>query len=192
MKNKPKTGGGNGPDQKKKGKGKGKPVSGLMAGLVNAGFLTEKSARKIRREQREDVRDLKKQHGHEAVEEQQRSRQAALEDAKRQHRAREARSMKVAEQRDAATRITDLLRHRVNASGQRQFFFVRDDRVIDFIEVDDQALRRLGDGALAVVRGPAARPGDYMLFVNDARLHELRTLAPELVLFPKQRKQPAM
>ena len=54
MKKKPKAGDGKAPDKKKKTKGKGKPVSGLMAGLVNAGFLTEKGARKIRRDQRDE------------------------------------------------------------------------------------------------------------------------------------------
>lgn len=167
---------------KKKKKDK-KPVGGLMAGLIKAGVVSQKDARKIRREQREEVKAEKKAHGHKGVEELEKRKLeelAALAEA-RKDETRQAEAARV--ERSRRERLRRLLGSGLFAAGRRRFYFVRPDRFIDFVEVDDMTVRQLEDREVIIARDPARRAGDYVLLAKSW-LGELRELAPELVLFP--------
>jgi hypothetical protein len=166
-------------DKKKKNQG-----NALMAGLINAGFLSEKAGRKIRREQRVELKEVKKEHGHKGVEELEKQKLADLQKLQDEKKAQTADAEKARKAKERVERIEALMRDRIYAGGNRKFYFLRKDRVIDFINVDPNIERQLSYREVAVVMPNDKRPGDYIILPVNSKLHELRSLAESMVLYP--------
>lgn len=165
-------------------KKKEKPVSGLMAGLVKAGFISPSDARQIKREQKEEKKQIIKEQGYEGVIAAEAAKLQELERLAAEKR-RETQLAAEAQQAEARVeKIAQLTRDRLHAGGNRRYYFVRKDKVVDFVDVDDGTQRLLGDGQAAIIWGDSGRPGDYWIMALNSKLHELRQLAPELILHP--------
>ncbi|MDF1661748.1 MAG: DUF2058 family protein [Planctomycetota bacterium] len=168
-------------DKKKK---KNLAEGSLMAGLVNAGFLSEKGARKIRREQRVEQKEVKKEHGHKGIEELQRQKQLELIKLAEEKKAQTQAAEKLRKAQERQERIQLLTRDRIHCGGNRRFYFRRKDKVIDFVDVDPNIDKQLGFREVAIVHGENNRPGDYLILPVNSKLHELRSLAEDMVLYP--------
>ena len=166
-------------------KKKKKQAGGLMGELLKAGVVSEKQARGIRREHRDEVKKIKKEQGlsgnHEAEEH---KRQAQLKLVEEKQKREQARQKQLHAEQNRR-RLETLLRGRVAAGGNRRFYFVRSDKVIDFVEADDSTVRQLGSKEAVIVQKLEPRAGDYWILPNTTKLHEIRSIAPEMVLFPQ-------
>lgn len=156
----------------------------LMAGLVNAGFLSEKGARKIRREQRIEKKEVKKEHGHKGLEELERKKQQELLQLAEEKKAQTQAAEKLRKAQERQERIQLLTRDRLHCAGNRRFYFLRKDKVIDFVDVDPNIDKQLGFREAAIVHCENSRPGDYLILPVNSKLHELRALSEDMVLFP--------
>lgn len=152
---------------------------------MKAGFLTEKDARKIRREQRQERKEAKKAGGFAAVEELERQKKEDLLKLREQQKQETQENQAQHEQRERKKRIQTLLRNRLSVGGNRRFFFQRPDRVIDFVDVDPDSHRKLSFQDVAIVRKPKGRPGEYYIMPKSSKLDELRGLDQDIVLYPR-------
>lgn len=166
---------------KKKKKSKG----GLMDGLISAGFVSEKDARKIKREQRQERKAAKDEGGHDAVVALERQKAAELLRLQEEKKARTRKAEDERKAQEKAERLTELTRDRYSLGGNARFYFILPDQYIDFVEVDDQASRQLSHEEAAVIQMPGARLGEYVVLPANSKFDELRRIAPELVLFPR-------
>jgi hypothetical protein len=169
----------------KKKKSNKKQAGGLMAGLVNAGFLSEKGARKIRREHRQERKEAKKEHGHKGIEELERQKQAELLKLQSDKKIQTQNAERTRKAQERLERIQSLLRDRIHSAGNRRFYFLRPDKVIDFVDVDPQLESQLGFKEAAIVQQEGAKPGDYMILPVNSKLHELRGYSEKMVLYPR-------
>lgn len=169
----------------KKKKKKNLAQGSLMAGLVNAGFLSEKGARQIRREQRQEKKEVKKEHGHKGLEELQRQKQLELQKLADEKKAQTQAAEKLRKIQERKERIQTLTRDQIHCAGNRRFYFLRKDKVIDFVDVDPNIDKQLGYREAAIVHREGDRPGDYLILPVNSKLHELRALSEEMVLYPQ-------
>lgn len=173
--------------KKKKSKDKkdsgAKPVSGLMAGLVNAGFMSEKQVRGVKRGHRKERKEARAEHGHKGIEALEAAKARELKEQLKQSQEESRSADQKVQRAQRKERILELRRRGLAVGGRRRFYFVRADRVIDFVDVDDGSQGALCRRELGVADGPDS--GDeYRLLPIGGLLDELRQIAPELILFP--------
>jgi hypothetical protein len=166
----------------KKGKGKkGKPLTGLAAALVKSGHLSEKTAKKITREQRREDKAL----GREAVAEREaeKQRQAEAERAAEAAAAREREAGKLAD--EALLRVHRLILSKQLSGpggGRRWFFAARDGRVL-FLDLADDVAGLLANGGAGIVEGAGVGSAEHVVVAGETTLEALRAIDADLVRF---------
>jgi uncharacterized protein YaiL (DUF2058 family) len=139
-------------------------MSDLREQLRKAGLVSDKQVRQAKHQERihraevgqQGLQEERAQRGEEFRKEQeeQRRKDQLLEESRRHQRAEEDR--------------LQLLRNRIRAGwireatgGARRFFFVAGGGRITFLDLTDQAVRRLQGGSAAIIESRGAVRGDY-------------------------------
>jgi len=160
-------------------------MGSLRDQLVKTGLADDKRARQLAH----DEKARKNKLGREGIS----AEQHAAEEARRARdearrttdRAREAERLKLAGEHEQLARAAQLLRDhalRDGIKGPRRFHFVTRGRKIPFLELSEDAAKRLEAGQVAICEIPGASPEDFVLVAADIARRLSETHA-EFVLF---------
>lgn len=160
-------------------------MGSLRDQLVKSGVADDKRARQLAH----DEKARKNKLGHDGLAAQQNAAEAerhSRESRRRQEdRQREADRAAEAAARAAVAGVAQLLREHAltgGIRGPRRFHFVTAERRIPFLEVSDDAARRLEGGALAICALPGTQPEEWVV-VPAELARRARETSPACVLF---------
>jgi hypothetical protein len=160
-------------------------VGDLKDELRKKGLADDRRARQLSHEEKARKNRL----GREAVEDERR-RQEEERLARERARREQDRRRELERQQDDAARaarhaLAQLLRDHAltrGVRGPRRFYFVARDRKILFLDLADDAAKRLESGALAICETPNTDPAEFVLTPADIAARVLAA-APEFVVF---------
>jgi uncharacterized protein len=141
-------------------------MSDLREQLLKAGLVSAKQVRKAKHEERVHRKEV----GHEGLESERAERDQALrqeqEEKRRQDQEREAaRKIELAEQ-EAANALARRIQTgwmRDATGGNRRYYFLAEGGRITYLDLNDQAARRVQSGTAAIVLTLGAVRGEFCL-----------------------------
>ncbi len=168
-------------------------MGSLRDQLVKTGLADDKRARQLAH----DEKARKNKLGHDAIaaekhaeDEVRRSRDAARRE---QDRAREAERARGESARETAARSAQLLRDhglRDGVKGPRRFHFVTRQGSIPFLELSEDAARRLEAGGAAICEVPGAASEEFALVPADVARRLRESHAAWVLFFNEGRTEP--
>jgi hypothetical protein len=145
-------------------------MGSLRDQLVKTGLADDKRARQLAHDEKARKNKLGREGitaEQRAAEEERRTREEARRAA---DRAREAERSKEAGEHEALARAAQLVRDhalRDGIKGPRRFHFVARDRKIPFLELSEEAAKRLEAGGAAICEVPGSSPEEFVLVTAD-------------------------
>lgn len=160
-------------------------MSDLREQLLKAGLVSPKQVRQAKHEER--VR--RKEVGHEGLEAERVERERLAREAEEAQKRRDQDIEKARLLRLAEEEKTQALVRRIQAgwlrdatAGNRRYYFVVQGERITYLDLADQAVRRLATGSAAIVSSHGAARGEYCL-VDVATANSLSRDHADVIVF---------
>lgn len=168
-------------------------MGSLRDQLVKSGIADDRRARQLAHD--EKARRNKLGHDGRAAEQQAAEEERQAREARRREedRRREAERAAEASARAALAGVAQLLRDHAlteGIKGPRRFHFVTAERRIPFLELSEDAARRLESGALAICALPGLQPEEFVVVAAE-HARRARASSPGCVLFLNEGRPPS-
>ena len=157
-----------------------KPIAGLADALLKAGLVDEQRAKKTLSEKNRAVRSLDRKTLAEIETEKIAATEQARLAGKEAAREREAKKLD-SESLERAQRL--IREHTKQGRGNKQWFFVSRDGRTPYLELSDEIMRLLTDGAAGVVESLETVTESHVVVADAQALATLSEFDPELVRF---------